>query len=350
MNNITFLLGAGASCQVLPVVKDIEQKLDWAINEFQIEGNSTVGVDFYFNSINKTINKKPSKLLTELQQEFIEDLKWLKSECANHFSIDTFAKKLYLQRDVKRLNLLKFMLSAFFTFLQNEKVDDRYDSFFAAIIDDLDLLPNNIKILSWNYDYQLEAAFDNFYQMGSLSEQKKKLKVISKGDSDFKMSRLFNEDSFGVYKINGAIGLKDDGNPLVDSIKKDGKKLFERILNRYYWIKYSEKKSSLSFAWEKDENTESFFSKLIASIMKTDTLVVIGYSFPFFNRKTDSMILDNMRGLKKIYVQDPNNGDAIKSRIESILPKYDPDVVYPPPVEIEVISKIKDQFYLPFEL
>lgn len=69
----------------------------------------------------------------------------------------------------------------------------------------------------------------------------------------------------------------------------------------------------LSFAWEDETNdTKKIFlekrmpiAKAIAE--KTDILVVIGYSFPFFNRKIDDEIFKAMKQrLFKIYLRDPN--------------------------------------------
>jgi hypothetical protein len=70
-------------------------------------------------------------------------------------------------------------------------------------------------------------------------------------------------------------------------------------------------------------------------------LVVIGYSFPFFNRLVDRRIL-NMPDLKKIYFQAPISG------IENIIQSFKSIRKLP----IEGYEKITEteQFFLPPEL
>jgi hypothetical protein len=43
---------------------------------------------------------------------------------------------------------------------------------------------------------------------------------------------------------------------------------------------------------------------LLKTTQDTEQVVVIGYSFPFFNRQTDREIFGSMANLTKIYVQD----------------------------------------------
>ena len=58
---------------------------------------------------------------------------------------------------------------------------------------------------------------------------------------------------------------------------------------------------------------------LYAKISDARILVIIGYTFPFFNREIDREIFSNMPNLEKIYVQDPN-ADKVKVSLKSILP------------------------------
>ena len=73
----------------------------------------------------------------------------------------------------------------------------------------------------------------------------------------------------------------------------------------------------LLFAWEKTE-----FDKrrkiLYDKIEDAQVLVVIGYSFPFFNRETDREIFSKMEKLNRIYIQDPY-ADDIKQFMSSVL-------------------------------
>ena len=68
---------------------------------------------------------------------------------------------------------------------------------------------------------------------------------------------------------------------------------------------------------------------------------MIGYSFPFFNRKTDREIIGSMANLKKIYVQDMN-ADEVEQSLLAVLPEGKN-------IKIEKIYKCS-QFCLPKEL
>ncbi|MDB2462896.1 hypothetical protein N9W61_02200 [Algibacter sp.] len=105
----------------------------------------------------------------------------------------------------------------------------------------------------------------------------------------------------------------------------------------------------MSFAWENFGKELKFYSDLRDSIENTDILIVIGYSFPFFNRKIDKFILDSMDGLEKIYVQDPENSSDIIEKIKGLIPeKITQHDGYMGPIIYE--SKIfTDQFFIPIE-
>ncbi|MFX5587009.1 hypothetical protein ABTE16_19900, partial [Acinetobacter baumannii] len=71
----------------------------------------------------------------------------------------------------------------------------------------------------------------------------------------------------------------------------------------------------------------------------TDILVIIGYSFPFFNRKIDRQLFESIGPNAKIYYQDPNaleNSKLIRT-------------LFGMPNEITPITYL-DQYYVPFEL
>ena len=62
---------------------------------------------------------------------------------------------------------------------------------------------------------------------------------------------------------------------------------------------------TLSFAWENEGSNYSVVQDSIEAVKDCEVLVVIGYSFPFFNREIDRQIFKGMLKLKKIYIQDP---------------------------------------------
>ena len=211
------------------------------------------------------------------------------------------------------------------------RVDMRYDAFFASILnEDSFKLPENIRILSWNYDYQFEKAFSEFSSEHDLGKNQQLLNVVSKFSTEDVPS------GFTIIKINGTTGYggKAHGEPITHNYVKDfdlsaklDVKLFEKTLERYYQVANKFKDSAyptLSFAWEKTEPGESnIIRKAKDSTQDTDVLVVIGYSFPFFNRDVDREIIGEMKSLSKVYFQAPD-AENIKTRFQAVRSNMSP--------------------------
>ena len=103
------------------------------------------------------------------------------------------------------------------------------------------------------------------------------------------------------------------------------------IDKKSYFNFSNQKTSPISFAWEDEiKEYETVFIKerkrhLQNIARRTDILVVIGYSFPFFNRKIDKLIFESlMDSLERIYIQDKRAG-MLAEEIKSKLPLM-PDV------------------------
>ena len=259
--------------------------------------------------------------------------------CTKHATIDTFVKKLWIQKapeyeDVKHCISAYFMLEQMLT----AKVDQRYDTFIASILDDInESLPNNISIISWNYDYQLELAFSDY-----MTDQRKLsiIQHILNSTSKSRVNDKFIGNMFNVVKLNGsALFQHKNINRLLDPLDFQGNKI-DYICN-IVATAHTNMNNLLSFSWERLNS--SFVKQLISSVSSAETVVVIGYSFPFFNRKVDSLIFDNMKNLKKIYVQDmrPDNiAESIRNLLNDEQKKR---------IKIEPRMNL-DQFYLPPEL
>lgn len=356
--NLTYLFGAGASYNALPVVNGIPETLENFASQFNPgeRYHSIAPIELWGDKTNIALkilyqfnyNPDEQKEYFEKLEHFYKDILWLQSEAKNHTSIDTFAKKLYLQNDLKNLKKLKTLLSCFFLYLQTKNFDNRYDSFFASILNDLTSLPENLKLLSWNYDSQIEIGFNNFAN-GSMQEAKKKLNLHSKGDI---MYDAYSPNEFCVYKINGTTNVqKGDFNveSILNNFKSDDLSMVNSFLELHEELSSSKSNPNMTFAWE-DFNTEKgFFPNLSRSVSETEILVVIGYSFPFFNRKVDKFILDSMSKLKKIYVQDPHNAKDIIEKIKGLIPLKTHDVNgYQEPINYEE-KTYSDQFFIPIE-
>lgn len=99
--------------------------------------------------------------------------------------------------------------------------------------------------------------------------------------------------------------------------------------------------SRLSYAWETSDRQKLLFDMLQKVTSDTTTIVVIGYSFPYFNRQIDRKIFAAMPYLKTVYIQDPNP-EAIEPSLRAVLQNESATKI--------VYQKDCTQFYLPREL
>jgi len=335
-NKVTYLFGAGASCKALPMVNEIPDRIKNLIellerDEYKLD--ETAGFD------DLHLTRHQSK--REIQLKMIESLKWMLEKSANHASVDTFAKKLYI-RDSTELDRLKIALSVFFIFEQaRNKPDNRYDAFFASLIDDIRVFPDHIRILSWNYDYQFELAFSEYLGIDEISTNQNYLQVSSKwGDNK-------QRDGFEMFKLNGTTAFAGRNGmrryQYINNLKgQPGIEFVEMVTRNFAFVSYvSGYYSTLSFAWEKEEKDKCIIEKAMLNTKDTAVLVVIGYSFPFFNREIDRKIIGSMKNLSKVYIQSPD-AHNVAERFQAMR-----DDLH----GIEILNKLDvGQFLLPNEL
>jgi hypothetical protein len=291
MNKVTYLLGAGASCDALPMVKDFAKKvLELSTSVLRSKVSEVYGIPG---------QRYPKEYMLPPDGTFgdslVESLEWLGKEAQRHASIDTFAKKLFIKNDDKAkkdLYKLKTALSCYLLLEQSlNPVDKRYDSFFASILrpksSEIPPLPERVNIVTWNYDTQLEKSYKEFCE-----------------DIDFVYEGITKSPN--IIRLNGVCGLphkteirelchKDFSRSFFESVLK----LFEDTMRNA--IGYS---PGISFAWEKNNLAD----QITEVIKETTILVIIGYSLPYFNRDIDRALYEVMAPtLEKIFIQVPES-------------------------------------------
>jgi hypothetical protein len=327
---ITYILGAGASYNALPVVDEMN---DW-INSFIFDignifkGDKDIDINYWKDLVNKI---------------------------KQHSSIDTYAKKLTLQNNQHQLSDLKNLISSFLLFqqtwgegkshilknsLSNEDVknnrdsnslDYRYDSLLAGILVNENgkvKIPDNINIISWNYDIQLELSYMN-YRSNSIPEVIQYLQTID----DFTYKNIFSNGEKLNLKESKHIKLNGVALPLINNKIDDltDKHIYNRdsiypIVKDLLKTTRTSYHTTLSFAWEKKNLLDNEVLKFAQSVLASSSdIVIIGYSFPFFNRDIDRYLFDSFRlanvGAKKIYLQShENHVERLKSDFLGIFP------------------------------
>ncbi len=317
MNKITYLFGAGASCNALPIVKEIPEGIKSLMRvlksrDLMLDDKSTFGGQGFQSQDSKRV----------FQLKLIDELNWLLNESGSHSSVDTLAKKLTIRKKFDELERLKRVLSVFFIFEQAQKPPDRrYDTFYASIISRSGKLPEKIRIVSWNYDHQFELSYSDYSGEIKILKNQDLLNVIQK-----KGINNYYDQSFRIYKLNGTTDVIDNEAfrqySYIDEIKFSiNKEFVEKIVKQFAIIINSKNlKSTISFAWEPEESADGgkgFIDTLVNDVKDSIALVVIGYSFPFFNREIDRKIINGMTQLRKVYFQSPE-ADSLIDRFKAI--------------------------------
>jgi hypothetical protein len=362
MTKITYLLGAGASYNACPILeKQAEMMIEVAkreINRLKImmerEG---VWKSYDF------IDKKHFRISEVNEYKILWYIGHFGEKAKEFGTIDTYARKLYLNKEREEYRLLKMSVSVFFDLWENfyynqfwkddeiyfNKVENRYKSLFSVLLNNIQdkiKLNDEFKFITWNYDLQLEQTFqmfigdDNFYNLNSLDEQ-------------FVFKEVQDEEIINnVFHLNGHRGFFRD-----NTIKNDDQEFILNTsihLDKYWskldWLYDSTLRGNANFdgyikyAWEHNLN-DPFFTKIEKVIRETDVLIIIGYSFPAFNRKIDQFLFNILHPnkIKKIIYQDPNgNKDLILNLFKN------PDN-FNNKIEILNDEKSLKQFYLPNE-
>jgi hypothetical protein len=302
MYQITYLFGAGASANALPINKKMDGES--APSQFisELERFKTTIEQFDEASIHLDRIEEILKICMELGTP------------------DLCAKYLLETANMPKYRLLKRLISNYFSYKETViearpniystfgRNEPRPLSFLTAISSD-QKLPSNVKIISWNYDSQMEIAAEKLRLFNVNAPNK-----IDGFSSWPNIGSDFNRDFVAsppfLMHINGIAGynysLRNFAEPIENPLSLD-----------------DEADSLLSFAWEIAEDGKRLFTERRQKILEkmcegTKYLVVIGYSFPFFNRKFDKLIFQKMApSLEKIYIQDPyNDGRELKAQYD----------------------------------
>jgi hypothetical protein len=166
-----YLLGAGASCNVLPVSENFPEKMGKFLSDY----------DKFREDVDKQKPSDPKISTDPLKYEahFKDSMRWLMKEAGKHKSVDIFAKELLLTNNYNGLARLKATLATYLVMAQAMYNSDlRYESFLTTILRRTimgigpPVIPDHIRIITWNYDIQLEKVFYRYLQNRDENAQK----------------------------------------------------------------------------------------------------------------------------------------------------------------------------------
>lgn len=356
---IAYLLGAGASSghSNLPKYseKDGENHIKLSIPTVADMSISFRNLAYKFENYKcQSSDSDASKIESVLY--ILSRKLYVIAESSLYQTIDSFLKTKYLLgSETNELDDLKTSIMCAFIFWQfNNPIDRRYFDFLTNILSVNDkevCLPNNVTMLTWNYDIQFETACRQYLQNGSLIFEK--LQVFP---SKMMKTDKQNKERFALFHLNGTCSDQaferndDDKIKTIEEVLLDDEyinltrnedelikliaKYYAIFLNDYSW------KTSIKYAWEKTTEYHNFKEMIKDRIAFVEALVVIGYSFPFFNRQVDRELFSFMPKLKKIYLQVPESNQVeYKYRIQSLLDRE---------INIVPITALSS-FYIPYE-
>jgi hypothetical protein len=337
MNHYTYILGAGASTPTLPVNKGLLNHLENII---------TLGTNHLNDLKNYSYVKHFENTFSPIIKEALREI-----------SIDTLAHNYIDQKD--KIHHIKCLIWMYFSSIAGfGKVNPRYKNLLLKIGEKTSnryFMNNNVSFLSWNYDLQLEEAFS---ELDNCSLDQVQTNLYSFPGLYYTNSKLLDRNCnlklFGLVHLNGCAGYYyDNKSSSYDSWFKcdyynagEYDKLLSLVIDKFYTnTTYNSFSNCLNFS-----TSDNFISKksldYSIDIAKTTThLIIIGYSFPDFNKIIDKKILSNMHNLKNIYIQDPNSEkifQKIMTNENHVVQKIKNNEI-----EVQLFVDV-DEFYLPY--
>lgn len=388
---ITYILGAGASCKSQPLVSNMKIRMESLMDLLNPESEIH----------QKLINPKFKNRTSALYRKYTN----IVQETLQHYTPDTYAKKLFLTKETEKLETLKEFLNLYFLFEQDisqevydtfasiseiltvdnvtkdysdlvknsthvleldDKIqakfnafdeikipkDYRYDVFFATLLvenNGILELPTNINVISWNYDNQFELAYKEYCPKLSYKEILNYLKIYPCPDyvGENKIDKIIRLNGFANNYIKRRILIEHNNETKEAALNFDN--VIDTEINFYTLLKMlvdndlDDYPNNINFAWEQNPMQKNAINQSYNLIINTDILVIIGYSFPNFNREVDKKIFSSINGMKdiKIIIQVPEieEFEKIKQRILIINENIDKNDISQ--------NSDRDQFYIP---
>lgn len=304
MADITYIFGAGASCQSMPLVSNFKERFDVFEEHLRLSSSS-------------------------LNLALLQDIRQFKKEINSHFSFDTYFKKLFHQEsDNKLIDKSKVLLLLFFLFEhladqetlkgnqifqklekdQKQKklnIDPRYEALIAGLIKPIrgkSEFYTNINLFTWNYDVNLLFALKNFIA----PTEKFSHFIKTRNKKDY----IEISNQIKLFHLNGFIS-----HSILDEFySDDALNSFHHLMVNYNVLDLSEYTNNLKFSWEQEEIPKK---EIETCISNSSTIILIGYSLPLYNRTIDTAILNHSKLQGKTLIIQNIDSKSIAEILES---------------------------------
>lgn len=319
---VTYLLGAGASYEAVPVAKAMAKSMQqW------VAGPAT--------SMPLHVRQHPQF------EPFVRHIQELAVAAEREGGIDAYARVLSLSQhseSIEKLRALKATLSCWLLARQRGgKIDKRYVHFLGALARGGSGEPvtfdHRSNVVTWNYDLQIELVCS--LRLGVPADQV--VTVLKAPPPEFGQEIRIDSNNFFLARLNGYAGAHRLGasHPQAGQFQR----VLELVLNEDsfgsmleildLYGKYLDENDllpAIDFAWEPQSMWSHYLEHdVVEALKKTTHLVIIGYSFPAFNAEVDRRLLSTMEPTN-IVIQDPNSGE-VTGRLLDLIPEWKSDSV-----------------------
>ena len=220
--------------------------------------------------------------------------------------------------------------------------DPRYGDFFAYMVD-RDMyenlaMPADVRVITWNYDDQFEKSFADYFEHPDHRREVGSMLQVTPATGT---SADHYDDIFSIYRLNGAAGIRKRSDQLThyfNAFVQDRRNLSAALrltLHFYRNVSSVTDFPYLQFAWENDTRRANILDHIVG-FSPVETVVVIGYSFPIFNRRLDREVFEALRP-KEVFLQVAGD-NAVTDRLVGV------------GIKRELIKVVGDrnQFFIPY--
>lgn len=309
---LTYILGAGASFESIPLVKSFPTRFQ-KFNDYLIQVHSDARFGEGICNTYRDVHKKSKELYEAFK---------------SHQSFDTYFKKLFHTKSLSEIFLAKKILNLYFIwehlsrptakpiyeendFWKQSIIDKRYDALIAGLLKPINgkaVTYCPINFITWNYNLNLFLSLKNYFGPDeSIGEFLKRIEV--KG-----VNNVWNiNEEVSVLNMNGyffSSSLSKEKNLSIPN-KEIHDFMSKKINEGYLSINYTDEDAEkIKFAWEsnpEESDNNECLSLAIQGIKDSEHIIVIGYTFPLYNRLIDFQYFNGaLLKEKNIYLQDPN--------------------------------------------